>query len=421
MIKRPKEISNIFKKISAGGYDVYFAGQCIVAAAVGEEAQEWDIYTDCSREKLCEIFPEGEKIGKRTLRLDYSEEIVSDDLDVADGYDGITADIVTLDGAMEEQLKIYDYTVEAVAESLHGKPIDPFGGREDAKKLILRPVGDIVKSFERTPVKVLTAIKYTSLYNFDLSKELSAIIAKNNNILGRADKEDILTEFTLLMSGDYAGKAMKMLVGLNLLQYIVGTKAAKTTKAEAKEYEVLAENIGRTKPIPLRRLGLFYMRFAKNYKDAIEYLPHQEQDLDYLLSAKNSIRSIHFINNDTELKRYIHRHGWDKYYYIDKLQKAEAIVFDANRHKIEARDFLLREVKNKRDPIFPEDLVIDANDIMEAGITEDAERAEWLLSLLPDVVHRRPQDNDRKILLKCAKNFNRSRFRRAVRDVNWLR
>ena len=58
---------------------------------------------------------------------------------------------------------------------------------------------------------------------------------------------------------------------------------------------------------------------------------------------------------------------------------------------------------------------------MEAGITEDAERAAWLLSLLPDVVHRRPQDNDRKILLKCAKNFNRSRFRRAVRDVNWLR
>lgn len=421
MIKRPKEISNIFKKISADGYDVYCAGQCIVAAAAGEESREWDIYTDCAQEKLCEMFPEGEKLGKRTLRLDYSEKIIPDDLNVPDGYEGIIADIVTLEGTIEEQLKVYDYTVEAVAESPQGKPADPFGGREDVKRLILRAVGDIVKSFEKTPVKVLTAIKYTALYNFDLSRELSEIIAKNHSILGRAGKEDILTEFTLLMTGDYAGKAMKMLAGLDLLQYIVGPKAARTTKAEAKEYDVLAENIGRTKPIPLRRLGLFYMRFAKNYKDAVEYLPHEEQDLDYLLSAKNSIRSIHFINNDTELKRYIHRHGWDKYYYIDKLQKAEATVFDANKHKIEAREFLLREVKIKKEPIFPEDLVIDANDIMEAGITDDAERAEWLLSLLPDVVHRRPQDNDRKILLKCAKTFNKSRFRRAVRDVNWLR
>ena len=62
-----------------------------------------------------------------------------------------------------------------------------------------------------------------------------------------------------------------------------------------------------------------------------------------------------------------------------------------------------------------------ADDIIEAGITDDQQRAEYLLSLLPDVIHQKPGNNERKALLSYAKKFNKSKFRVAFRDVKWLR
>ena len=64
---------------------------------------------------------------------------------------------------------------------------------------------------------------------------------------------------------------------------------------------------------------------------------------------------------------------------------------------------------------------LDADDIIEAGITNDRERAEELLMMLTDIVHTKVQNNDRDILLKHAKIYNKSKFRAAFRDVSWLR
>lgn len=97
MIKRPDEIVEIIKKIDDAGYDVCYAGQCIVSALMGETPLDWDMYTDCPQEKIREMFPDGEVLGKRMTRLDQSTFVKSDDLNVADHYDGVVVDIVTLE------------------------------------------------------------------------------------------------------------------------------------------------------------------------------------------------------------------------------------------------------------------------------------------------------------------------------------
>ena len=66
-------------------------------------------------------------------------------------------------------------------------------------------------------------------------------------------------------------------------------------------------------------------------------------------------------------------------------------------------------------------MVIDVDDIIEAGITDDPERADYLLDLLLTPVHRDMSNNERDKLLKFAKAFNKSRIRRTFRDVTWLR
>jgi len=173
--------------------------------------------------------------------------------------------------------------------------------------------------------------------------------------------------------------------------------------------------------VPLRRLALMYMCFGKKAKDAVAYLPYEELDAEYLSEAEQQLANLHFLSTDEKIKNYLYTYGWDKYNFMDKLAKAQAIVYDYNTLRIEGRGHLLEIILAERHPIFIEDLAIDADDIIEAGITDDMERAEFLLTLLPDIVHKKPKHNDRKKLLEFAKKFNRNKFSRAFRNVTWLR
>lgn len=422
MIKRPKDVNRIINQITDAGYDVYCAGQCITAGELGEEPQDWDMYTDCPQEELRRMFPEGEALGSRVTRLDYTTFVPSTHVNVPDTFEGIVADVVTLRGSMEDQLKLYDFTCEAIAEHPYKKALDPWKGIDDIRKKLLRPAGDIENAFRRNPVKMLRALRYVGLYGFDLTKDLSEIIAKNADLLQAADKEEILFEFSTAINGEHAGKFLKMLKGLGLITAIIGKEGPSSDRREMKDYDTLSENIDKIKHIPLRRMGLFYICFDRHYAKAVQYLPHEEQDLEYLLDAKKYLPKMYFSADSTSLKRFIYKCGsWDKYNFMDKLAKAQIIVYGYNNQRAVGRDAVLKEVLEQRQPIFAEDLRIDADDIIEAGITDDPERADQLWHMLPDVVHENPALNDRDKLLGFAKKFHKSKFRAAFRDVKWLR
>ena len=422
MIKRPKEINKIINQLTTAGYEVYCAGQCITASYVGADPLDWDLYTDCPQEKICEIFPEGEVLGKRTTRLDYSTEVISEDINVADYYEGVIADIVTIQGSIEDQIKIYDLTVEAIAEHPQKTPVDPYGGREDIQAKLLKPVPHTEDAYKKNPARMLKAIRYVSLYNFDLHKSLADIIGRNAALLIHGDKDDILYEYLQILGGKNTGKALKMMADLGLLSGVLGEKAVTSAgRGAIKEFGILVNNIDKTKQIPLRRMALVAMCFGKHYNDIIKYLPHEEEDLDVLIDADKYTQELHFAGKDTMLKQFIYKHGWDKFHFYDKLSKAQVIVFDYNDAKIEGREYLIKLIISEGQPIFEEDLAIDVNDIMEAGITDDPKRAEYLLSLLPAVVHQKASRNERKELLKLAKQYNRSKLRTNLRGVEWLR
>ena len=61
-------------------------------------------------------------------------------------------------------------------------------------------------------------------------------------------------------------------------------------------------------------------------------------------------------------------------------------------------------IQNNGEPIYLEDMCIDKNDIIESGIADGA-KAEQILEALLDLVHRQPELNSKKALLKCAEQY----------------
>ena len=421
MIKRPDEINEIVRKFDKAGWDVICAGQCITGSIMGEEALDWDLYTECPQDKIREMFPDGEVIGKRTTRLDYTEFVESTHINEADRFEGVVADLITLEGPIEEQLAIYDFTCEATGEHSNGSAVDPYGGRKDMKQRLLKPVGDIDAKIKKQPGLVWKILRYVGLYGFDLNREIYEAIQRHRELATIVDKEIILNEFTTAITGNYAGKFLKMLKGLDLLEAVIGPDGASVLPREKKDYKKLSDNIDKTKKISIRRLGLFYLVFDKNYSKALHYLPQDEESLDYLEDAKRLCPKLHFCKNDEALKDFISKFGWRKYNFYDKLLKAQNIVFELDNQQQIARDAIIKLILHQHQPIFVEDMVIDADDIIEAGITDDPERAEYLLELLLTPVHKDMENNERDKLLKYARAFNKSRLRRTFRDVTWLR
>ena len=421
MIKRPDEINEIVRKFDKAGWDVICAGQCMTGSILGDSSLDWDLYTECSQDKIREMFPDGEVIGKRTTRLDYTVFVESQHINEADRFDGVIADLITLEGPIEEQLKIYDFTCEALGEHANGSTVDPFGGRNDIRQKLLKPVGNFGEKMKKRPEVAWKVLRYVGLYGFDLNREIYETIQANRERVCIVDKELILSEFTTAITGDHAGKFLKMLKGLDLLEAIIGPAGKSSLPRERKDYEKLSDNIDKTKKIPIRRLGLFYLVFDKNYEKALHFLPQEEESLDYLEDAKRLCPKLHFCRNDEALKGFISKFGWRKYNFYDKLLKAQNIVFELDNQQQVARDAIIKLILHQKQPIFIEDMVIDADDIIEAGITDDPERAEYLLELLLTPVHRDMENNERDKLLKYARAFNKSRLRRTFRDVTWLR
>lgn len=421
MIKKPDEIAEIIKKFDRKGYDVIFAGKCITGSLLGESPLDWDMYTECPQEKVREMFPEGEVMGSRTTRLDYTSFVESQHVNEADHLEGVIADIITLEGPIEEQLGIYDFTCEATGEHANGSAVDPFGGRNDIRQKLLKPVGDFRNAVKKKPELIWKALRYVGLYGFDLNREIFETIQANSERAAIVDKETILYEFTTSITGDYAGKFLKMINGLNLLDAIVGPVGFSVNPREKKDFSKLCERIDETKKIPIRRLGLFYLVFDKNYEKVLNFLPQEEDTLDYLVEAKRLCPKLYFCRNDEMLKNFISRYGWDKFHFYDRLLKAQNIVFELDSQQHYARDQIMKLIIGEKQPIFLEDLVIDADDIIEAGITDDRDRAEYLLELLLTPVHKDRFNNDRDKLLKFAIGFNKSKIRRTFRNVNWVR
>ena len=129
---------------------------------------------------------------------------------------------------------------------------------------------------------------------------------------------------------------------------------------------------------------------------------------------------VFFLVRDEELKDFLARYGRERYDYLHNLAKAVCLIYEQPNSKVLGRNFMMEKIEANNEPIYIEDLAIDGNDIIEAGIAE-GEKVGELLMMLTDVVHRKPKENTREDLLAYARKFSRSKVAAALRNVQWIK
>lgn len=178
----PKYVLNILCTLDSAGHRAVLAGGCVRDSLLGRRPSDWDIASSASPEEVLALFPRcvptGIKHGTVTvLSGGGSVEVTS--FRAEGGYsDHRRPDSVSFGCPLEADLARRDLTVNAMAMDAAGEITDPFGGRDDLRRRLLRCVGEPERRFDEDALRMLRTVRFSAQLGFDIEpRTLEAIRA----------------------------------------------------------------------------------------------------------------------------------------------------------------------------------------------------------------------------------------------------
>jgi len=116
--------------------------------------------------------------------------------------EGRTVDFTPLADGIEDDLATRDFTINAIAVPLAGgEPVDPYGGRGDLERKIVRAVSPRV--FEDDPLRLLRAVRLEDDLGFGLEPETEQLVREHAELVLHPAGERTLAELVRLSEAGY--------------------------------------------------------------------------------------------------------------------------------------------------------------------------------------------------------------------------
>ena len=178
----PKYVLNILCALDSAGHRAVLAGGCVRDSLLGRRPSDWDIASSASPEEVLALFPRcvptGIKHGTVTV-LSGGGSVEVTAFRAEGGYsDHRRPDSVSFGCPLEADLARRDLTVNAMAMDAAGEITDPFGGRDDLRRRLLRCVGEPERRFDEDALRMLRTVRLSAQLGFEIEpRTLEAIRA----------------------------------------------------------------------------------------------------------------------------------------------------------------------------------------------------------------------------------------------------
>ena len=178
----PKYVLNILCALDSAGHRAVLAGGCVRDSLLGRRPSDWDIASSASPEEVLTLFPRcvptGIKHGTVTV-LSGGGSVEVTAFRAEGGYsDHRRPDSVSFGCPLEADLARRDLTVNAMAMDAAGEITDPFGGRDDLRRRLLRCVGEPERRFDEDALRMLRTVRFSAQLGFEIEpRTLEAIRA----------------------------------------------------------------------------------------------------------------------------------------------------------------------------------------------------------------------------------------------------
>lgn len=209
MIKIPFFANEILQKIHASGYEAYAVGGCIRDALRDIEPLDWDICTSAFPNQIIDIFresntviPTGLQHGTVTI-ISHGNPVEVTTYRCDGNYnDSRHPDKVIFLSSIEGDLARRDFTMNSIAYNKENGILDLYGGISDIKNQIIRCVGDPNKRFSEDALRIMRALRFAAVCNFNIEFETEKAIFYNKKLLEKISAERVLAEFKKILLSD---------------------------------------------------------------------------------------------------------------------------------------------------------------------------------------------------------------------------
>lgn len=207
-IQIPTQVKQILNALEANGFEAYIVGGCVRDSVLGKIPDDWDITTNAlpfqtiKCFKTYKIVETGLKHGTVTIIIDHKPfEVTTFRID-GKYSDNRRPDNVAFTRDLKEDLSRRDFTINAMAYSSKEGLIDFFGGKNDIQNKIINCVGNPDLRFGEDALRIMRAIRFASVLDFQIENNTSISIHNNKFLLKNIAYERISTELNKLLLGD---------------------------------------------------------------------------------------------------------------------------------------------------------------------------------------------------------------------------
>lgn len=214
-LKIPESVDNVMETLELAGHQAWCVGGCVRDSLLGRLPEDWDITTDALPEENLALFgeraiPTGLRHGTVTVRTALGPVEVT-----TFRIDGVYQDhrrpaSVVFTPSLEEDLRRRDFTVNAMAVDRRGDLRDPFGGRKDLERGILRCVGAPERRFREDALRILRGLRFASALEFNLEEDTAQALHRCRELLGEIAPERIWKELLGVLTGAYAAAVLRV-------------------------------------------------------------------------------------------------------------------------------------------------------------------------------------------------------------------
>lgn len=199
------ESARVIRKLRDSGYEAYWVGGCVRDEYSGRPVSDMDITTSARPEAVVSLFdrviPTGMQHGTVTVLMEqHSFEVTT--FRVEEGYEDHRRPTgVVFVGEIEKDLRRRDFTMNAMALSLEGHWVDPFGGRGDIDRGLIRCVGDARHRFQEDALRMVRCVRFASVFGFQIEDETWRALLEQRDTLAWIAMERIRSEMDKMMAG----------------------------------------------------------------------------------------------------------------------------------------------------------------------------------------------------------------------------
>lgn len=468
----PTLVIHILSTLDEARFQAYIVGGAVRDLLQKRKIDDWDFTTNATPQQLLRIFKESYydntfgtvKVSGKHLAIQFRmpahgmEDLLFDitTFRTDHGYtDRRRPDKVSWGKSIHEDLSRRDFTINAMAlkprsaqrlkeafklsksrpsRNLSLQVIDPFHGRVDLSKKLIRAVGEPDRRFNEDSLRMMRAIRIGAELAFSVEEKTLAAIQKNSKLIGHVSWERIRDEFIKILASDYPADGVLLLFSSDLFDYILPEliEARGVPQAGHHIYDVWTHMIESLRHCPstdpiVRLATLLHdvgkPRSYKERKGKPTFYNHEviganmtrEIAKRLRLSKKQKKKLVTLVRwhmfaydpkmTDAAIRRIVRRVGVENINDMMLLRVGERKGGGSKATSWRLRELQQRIGEQLYEPMTVRDLKVDGHDVIKTLDIKPGRKVGEILNQLFEEVMEDSKKNEKEYLLKRIKKL----------------